>query len=647
MTKQKPRSGEHLMSVRKISAKLGLAAVAVSGLALTALAPANADTVPGHDSVPGTYTLGTTVIGVGSDTLQWVDDKLSADYDATTPAVAWANFDACLGNTSAGAPGLGDNPDGSGFPCGADHTGTKAGVKRDEGVVDPAAAGGALPSGSGDGRTLLRTPTDKLFMDVAYGRSSGPINTTDLAAGEIALPFAVDKIVVATHPGGPAPASLTGQQILKIYNGTYTNWNQVGGKNATIHPYLPKAGSSTLNAFQSFLAALDGVNEAPGTDNDPTSHSAASQIWQGQPGAPAITDGNWNTGSPTAVPPTAANVEEHDPSVIIKDANAIEPFSYGRAQLANGASQTVRIEGGWSADRELYHVVRGQNIAGAATTPFVYGSDGGVLENLFSNTGWVCTNATAKADIAGAGFWPLQTGTTTGRCGVKNANTEDTINPFASNGVDEGAATSTSAFFHSGTVHVTVTGGASTPTGSVQLVVANPSTPTGSPAASYHKTVALNADGEAAITLPATVSGMKTFDVAYLPTSFGAKSSAGGHTALGSSYTEFSAKIPVAKVATTVKASAKPTTLASSKANTKVTATVKAVSGTAKPTGTITIMLGSKKVGTGKLKNGTVTITVKGTSLKKGTNKLVVRYVPTTGFKAPAKSPSVTVHRTK
>ena len=62
--------------------------------------PANADTVPGQDNVPGTYTLGTTVIGVGSDTIQWVDDKLSADYDATTPAVTWANFDACVGNTT-------------------------------------------------------------------------------------------------------------------------------------------------------------------------------------------------------------------------------------------------------------------------------------------------------------------------------------------------------------------------------------------------------------------------------------------------------------------------------------------------------------------------------------------------------------------
>ena len=634
------------MSVRKISTRVGLTALAVSGLVLTVLAPANADTVPGANGVPGSVTLGTTVIGVGSDTIQWVDDKLSADFDASVPApaVAWANYDACVGKDVGGT---GVNPDGSGFPCGADNTGTKPGVKRDEGIVDPAAAGGALPSGSGDGRTLLRTPTDKLFNDVAYGRSSGPINTTDLAAGEIALPFAVDKIVVATHPGGPAPASLTGQQILKIYNGTYTNWNQVGGANATIHPYMPKAGSSTLNAFQSFLAALDGVNEAPGTDNDPTSHSAASQIWQGQTGAPAITDANWNIGSPTAVPATAANVEEHDPSVVIKDANAIEPFSYGRAQLANGASQTVRIEGGWSADRELYHVVRGQNIAGAATTPFVYGSDGGVLENLFSNTGYVCTNATAKADIAGAGFWPLQEGTTTGRCGVKNANTEDTINPFASNGVDEGAATTTSAFFSAGTVHITVSSAAVTPTGSVQLVVANPSTPTGSPAASFHKTVALDANGEAVVKLPTTVSGVKMFDVAYLPTSFGANTSAGGHTALGSSYTEFNARVPVAKVATTVKAHAKPATLASSKGHTKVTVTVKQASGTLKPTGTIKIMRGKHVVGHAKLKNGKVTITVKGTSLVKGKNKLVIRYVPSGSFSAPKTSPSVIIHRTK
>lgn len=641
------------MSVRKTSARLGVATAAVAGLVLTVLAPANADTVPGQGGVPGTYTLGTTVIGVGSDTIQWVDDKLSADYDATNPTVNWANFDACLGNTTAGAPGLGDNPDGSGFPCGADHTGTKAGVKRDEGVVDPAAAGHPLPSGSGDGRTLLRTPADPLFNDVAYGRSSGPINTTDLAAGEIALPFAVDKIVVVTHPGGPAPASLTGQQLLKIFNGTYTNWNQVGGSNAKIHPYIPKSGSSTRNAFLAFLAGLDGQSEPPGTDSDAASHAAALDKWQG-PGTP-ITNANWNTGT--------ANVEEHDPSVLIADRQAIEPFSYGRAQLANGGSQTVRVEGGWSADRELYHVVRGKKIANSTYTPFIYGDSdptkpangsgqplsdaGGFLEAIFSNTGWVCTDPTSLSDIAGAGFWPLPQGATAGKCGIANNTQNDTIVPGTSAGVNEGSATQTNALFVGGAVHVSVTSSAGTPTGSVQVVVANPSTPTGSPAASFHKTVALDADGKATVTLPATVSGTKRFDVAYLPTNFGANSDAGGHTALGSSYAEFTDKVPASKIATTVEATPKPATLLNAKANSNVTVTVRQASGSAKPTGTVNIMKGRNKVGTGTLKGGVVTITVHGSSLSVGKNTLAVKYVPTGSFSAPRTAPTIVITRKK
>jgi ABC-type phosphate transport system substrate-binding protein len=642
------------MSVRKTSARLGLATAAVAGLVLTVLAPANADTVPGQGGVPGTYTLGTTVIGVGSDTIQWVDDKLSADYDATNPTVNWANFDACLGNTTAGAPGLGDNPDGSGFPCGADHSGTQAGVKRDESVVDPAAPGTHnLPSGSGDGRNLLQTPSDALFNDVAYGRSSGPLNAADINAGLQALPFAVDKIVVATHPGGPAPASLTGEQVLKIFNGTYTNWNQVGGKNAQIHAYIPKSGSSTRNAFLAFLAGLDGKSEPPGTDSDPDSHSAAHDKWQG-PGV-TITDANWKTG--------LANVEEHDPSVLIADPKAIEPFSYGRAQLANGGSQTVRIEGGWSADRELYHVVRGKKIANAAFTPFIYGDSnpaapangagqpltdaGGFLEAIFSNNGWVCKDPTALSDIANAGFWPLPSGDKTGNCGVANNTQNDTILPGTSAGVNEGAATQTNAFFFGGAVHVSVTSNSATPTGSVQVVVANPSTPTGSPAASFHKTVALDADGKATVTLPTTVSGTKRFDVAYLPTDFGANSSAGGHEALGSSYSEFTDKVPASKIATTVKATPKPATLLNAKANSKVTVTVKQASGSAKPTGTVNIMKGRKKVGTGTLKGGVVTITVKGSSLTVGKNTLAVKYVPTGNFSAPKTAPTITITRKK
>jgi ABC-type phosphate transport system substrate-binding protein len=513
------------MSVRKNSVKLGVAAVAAFGLALTAAAPAGA--VDGGPST--TPKLGTDIVGVGSDTTQYLLDQLATDYDASvTTGPRLISYDACVGNTSATATGLGSNPDGSGFPCGADNTGTKAGVARPATIIDAKApATAVMPNSSGSGRTLLMTPTDPLFNDVAFARSSGPLNTTNLAAGEIGLPFAVDKIVTATNPTGPAPAALTGQQVLRIFNGTYTNWDQVGGKDAEIHPYLPKAGSGTLNASEAFLAQLDGVTEAPGTDNDPSSHSAAYQTWNG-PGV-TVTDANWNTGK--------VNVEEHDPSIIAADPDAIEMFSYARAQLDNSKAQVVRIEGGWSEDRELYNVVRGKAISGATTTPFLYGSDSNVLEGIFSNTGWLCTNATAQADIAALNEWPL----TSKLCGVANNNTVDTINPFASNGTGEGAATTTSALYSGGAVQVTVgASDGSTPTGSVQVVVAPPAVAGGAATAATYTATAPLSNGSASVTVPASVAGSQVVDVSYLPSNFGALSASGGHSADGSSYAEFS-----------------------------------------------------------------------------------------------------------
>lgn len=514
------------MSVRKNSVKLGVAAAAAFGLALATAVPAGA-----LDGGPASSPkLGTDIIGVGSDTTQFLMDKLADDYDATvTTGPKLINFDACVGATDpAHATGLGSNPDGSGFPCGADATGTKAGVPRPATVIDPKAPSAAVvPNGSGSGRTLLRTPTDPLFNDVAFARSSAAVGTADIAAGEIPLPFAVDKIVPAVSPTGPAPIALSGQQILRIFNGTYTNWAQVGGKNAPIHPYLPKSGSGTQQISYVFLASLDGVTEAPGADNDPTSHSAAHQTWQG-PGV-AITDANWNTGT--------TNVEEHDPSIIAADPDAIELFSYARAQLANSKSQIVRLEGGWSEDRELYNVVRGKAISGATTTPFLYGSDNNVLEGIFGSTGWICTNATAQADIAALNEWPL----TSKSCGVANTNTLDTINPFGSNGVGEGPSTSTTAVYSGGAIQVAVAASdGSVPAGVVQVVVAPPAVAGGSASvASYSTTATLDATGAAQVKVPSSVSGSQVVDVSFLPTNFGAASSAGGHTMDGSSYAEF------------------------------------------------------------------------------------------------------------
>ena len=196
------------MSVRRNSVKLGLVMTAITGLGLAVVAPAGA-----LDAGPTTTpNLGTDLIAVGSDTTQWIMDAITTAYDAdvaTGPRVI--DYDACAGNTSAGAPGLGDNPDGSGFPCGADNTGTKPGAPRPESVISGKPADtGAMPNGSGAGRTLLRTPADPLFPDIAFTRSSSAVGIADLNAGLVPLPFAVDKLVPTVSPTGPAPVALSG-----------------------------------------------------------------------------------------------------------------------------------------------------------------------------------------------------------------------------------------------------------------------------------------------------------------------------------------------------------------------------------------------------------------------------------------------------
>ena len=52
-------------------------------------------------------------------------------------------------------------------------------------------------------------------------------------------------------------------------------------------------------------------------------------------------------------------------------------------------------------------------------------------------------------------------------------------------------------------------------------------------------------------------------------------------------------------------------------------------------------------VGAGRLSHGKVTITVKGSSLVKGANRLTVTYAPSGSFSAPKRALHITIRRTK
>jgi len=215
-------------------------ATVIAAAALTAMVSAN----PAFASVatdPPTVPPKSNVVGVGSDTTQDVmgldsgtlaTSGFAANYNATNPNQELWSWDATGSATIVPSE-------------------TCAEITR--------------PNGSSAGITALLSDEATGAECIDYARSSRVKNTaTD---GDLVfVPFARDGVTWATFPraeGGTtfnAPVTLTTAQLNDIYECTVTNWNQVGGKNATIKPFLPQSGSGT----RSFWLTAIGVT-TPGT----------------------------------------------------------------------------------------------------------------------------------------------------------------------------------------------------------------------------------------------------------------------------------------------------------------------------------------------------------------------------------------------
>ena len=96
----------------------------------------------------------------------------------------------------------------------------------------------------------------------------------DAGAGSMVRPsnehiLANDSIIVVTSPTNPVK-TMTTEQLAGIYNGTISNWSEVGGNDAPISAIHLQSGSGTRSVFESRI--LDGQ---PG---QPVSVVAASDI---------------------------------------------------------------------------------------------------------------------------------------------------------------------------------------------------------------------------------------------------------------------------------------------------------------------------------------------------------------------------------
>jgi ABC-type phosphate transport system substrate-binding protein len=400
------------------------------------------------------------------------------------------------------------------------------------------------PNGSGAGKALLYGSGNN--ADIDFARSSSAQSAAETSAGLQSFPFALDTLVMAVsgNVASNAPAALTPAQIVSIYKGETTNWSQVGGTAGVIAPKVPQAGSGTRSFFTAQLQAANG--------------------------GVAVTLGA-----------NVVEVQEHDDTAIKNDANAVAPFSKGRAGLLG---TTLRLETGFAADRALYNVVRGTDLG----NPIVQGA--------FGEDGALCSTD-VRPLIEAAGFKQLATPANGGVCGQA---TQNTVSNFTLNAqvVTTTALAASSAKAKTATLVATVTGSTS-PSGTVDFFEGATEVASDVPLVS----------GQATANLAGVTAGDHTYTAEFTPTE-------------GSAFEPSTSDDSTVTVKTSAKVSESfPASVAKHKL---AKGTVTVVGNGATATGTVKIMKGSKVLKTATLKGGKATITLP--KLTKGKNSLKAVY---------------------
>jgi ABC-type phosphate transport system substrate-binding protein len=343
-------------------------------------------------------------VGLGANTQQFLVDQFSGDYNSTGPKTHLYNWDAT-------------NPD--------------TGAIGDSIVIKDNCAAIARPDGSSAGIKQLATfatTSDKKYFCDNFANSSRPRGSSDppYTSGGVAFTALAGDAVSWSKPAvdRAAPASLTPTQLAAIFTCSDTNWDQVGGKNQTIAPFLPQAGSGTLSFF---LAAIGVTTPGPCVstasntleenegDNSVFDNKGAIFIYSvgdyiaQRFHSPACTDAGCTgtTGRPPCTPQAGKNEFGCNTDGKGTAQGVMKPGEINGVKPTTGSGGSTVINTGFPSafQRILYEVVpydpnTSDHIPGSES-----GAPGGVdLEKIFGASGWACTNSTAKQDIRDYGF---------------------------------------------------------------------------------------------------------------------------------------------------------------------------------------------------------------------------------------------------
>lgn len=362
-----------MRTITKTLTKVTVAGVAGVAIAATLTGPALAD--PPTGVVPKANS----AVGVGSDTTQNVLNQLAKDYDSKSPGTPLYSFDATGSATvvtKANCAAI-TRPNGSG-----------AGIT--------ALKGNARPKGS----------TTSYCID--FARSSRAPQAGDTSAIAF-VQYAQDAVTwsYASASSAPthAPSALTIQQLQAIYScnaallGTGktgpVTWNEVGGTSTNqVVPVIPQSSSGTRSFFLKAINVTTLGSCVKGQDNSVEENEGTNAIFSSKSG-------------PDIVFPYSIAV------YLAQTQNGHGAGQQGRLKLGNGKTSTGTVIPALNGPSGAHQL--NPALAQVGLTRFVYNVVRNVgtvhvptyLQALFgknSYSGWLCTNATAQADIRSYGF---------------------------------------------------------------------------------------------------------------------------------------------------------------------------------------------------------------------------------------------------
>jgi ABC-type phosphate transport system substrate-binding protein len=370
--------------------KVGLAGILSVGASVLVAGVASADYAPSSSDV----------VGVGGDTPQYAASFLAdGDYSGDAGFNASGAFNRLVTfNATADANGRTGYLNGSTLSSPSLLNPTVVLRAGEVPVQRVSSSGGAISA-------LLADTAGNINFIFSSSEPTAANQTTAASRGWGFLhvvEIGTDQVQIATASTTNAPAGLSPAELLGIYTGAYTAWNQLpgnsGGSSDTIVPLIPPSSSAIYKALISVLTTANG-----GTA--PTLSASVKTVEQNDP--TAIT--SLGASAPDAIVPFSAarlslwNANYfHNPSTAYPGGSAL---TAGIKLLSATAPDGVG-----AATYPITDYVIFRNSDATSTTIFEPGGTRNWVQTLFSNPGGnspLVKSSAGQALIAASGVTPV------------------------------------------------------------------------------------------------------------------------------------------------------------------------------------------------------------------------------------------------